>query len=431
MKKYVHKRLNERYFKEILPNGLTVYLFPKPKYTSTVGYLITKFGSCDTEFIPSSENNFCQVPNGVAHFLEHKLFESPDGIDAGDVFEQLGASYNAYTTYDRTIYYFSTTSSVQECIDNLLNLAQTPYFTDESTEKEKAIIAQEIAMYANKPGNVMFNQLASNLYFEHPCKFEIGGTPESITQINANILYKCYNTFYHPSNMALAIVGNINVDEIVSFIRTKEEKLTIPRNKGIVRKLYQEPSKVVAKETTSSFDIMMPKVGCAIKVDMTKATNIRHYKDINLIDCFLDYYFGESSSFYQKMLKEEVIDRSFSYGSDDSEDYFYLYFIGNTNKVEEFKKGMLEQIEIIKKSPFPIDEFNRRKKLILSANVSKYNVLEYIAETICNLYISQIELFEGSNIKEELSLDDINNLRDYFEKDMTTFHIMYPLKKGL
>lgn len=429
MKKYIHRRLNERYYKEILPNGLTLYLFPKPKYTSTIGYLTIKFGSCDIEFIPSLEDNFYQAPLGVAHFLEHKLFELSDGRDAGDIFEELGANYNAYTTFDRTVYYFSTTSSIIECIDNLLTFVQTPYFTDESVDKEKSIINQEIIMHANKPSNCLFNYLARNLYFEHPCQFEIGGTSESIKKIDSNVLYTCYNTFYHPSNMALAVVGDINVEEIHAFIKQKEENFNYSAPHNIIRKEYNEKNGIVHQDTSSYFDVMMPKIGCAIKIDNDNSSKYQHYKDINLIDCFLDYYFGESSEFNRKMTKEEVIDRSFSYGHDDGDGYFYVYFTGNTRKVETFKKAILEQFKIIRENPFPQEQFIRCKKLILSGNISKYNHLEYIAETICNLYLSKIELFEGSDIKEQLTIDDMNNLRLYFKEDMVTFHTIYPLNK--
>ncbi len=430
MKKYLHKRLNEKYYKEVLPNGLTVYFFPKPKYSSTVGYLITHFGSCDIEFVPSSCDKFYRAPLGVAHFIEHKLFELDGGTDASEVFEQLGASYNAYTTYNKTVYFFSTTSSVLECIDNLLNLVQIPYFTDESADKEKSIISQEITMYANKPGNIMFNYLTRNMYFEHPCQYEIGGTIDSIKEINAEVLYKCYRTFYHPSNMALAVVGNFDVKLISEYIAKKENELKIPFQKDIKRRIYHEKAMVSEKDTTSTFDIMMPKVGCAIKIDVSNTSSYKHYKDINLIDCFLDYYFSESSTFYKKMIKEEVIDRSFSYGCDDGDDYFYLYFIGNTNKVERFKQSLLEEFKYIRENSFPFEQFVRRKKLILSANISKYNSLEYIAETICNLFLSKIELFEGSDIKEQLSIDDMNSIRTYFKEEMVTFHTIYPLEKA-
>ncbi|MGM9899299.1 MAG: EF-P 5-aminopentanol modification-associated protein YfmH [Bacilli bacterium] len=429
MKKYYHKRLNERYYIEVLENGLTLYLFPKPKYTTTIGYFITKFGSCDIEFVPSDKQEFYKAPRGVAHFLEHKLFESSDDLDPCEVFEQLGATYNAFTSLDRTVYYFSTTSKVKECIDNLLNLVQHAHFTESSVNKEKSIIMQEIHMHANNSTNEVYNCLTRNMYFSHPCQYEIGGTNESVNAITADDLYTCYNTFYHPSNMALIIVGNIDIDEIHQFVVQKEAKLNIQPQKKIIRKEYHEECKIVNKDTSSNFNVVTPKVGCGIKIDMNNVNKIQHYKDINLINRFLDYYFDETSSFYKRMEQEEILDQSFTYGFDDGEDYFYLYFIANTNKVEAFKENLIKEFKAIREDTFPVEHFIRQKKLILHANISKYNNIEYIGTTLCNMFINKMELFEGSDIKENLNIEDMRHLSSYIKEDMVTFHTLYPINK--
>ena len=162
---------------------------------------------------------------------------------------------------------------------------------------------------------------------------------------------------------------------------------------------------------------------------MNNVNKIQHYKDINLINRFLDYYFDETSSFYKRMEQEEILDQSFTYGFDDGEDYFYLYFIANTNKVEAFKENLIKEFKAIREDTFPVEHFIRQKKLILHANISKYNNIEYIGTTLCNMFINKMELFEGSDIKENLNVEDMRHLSSYIKEDMVTFHTLYPINK--
>lgn len=430
MEKFTHERLQETYFKEILKNGLTVYLYPKRDFSTTCGYMITKFGSDDITFIPNGEKEYYTAPLGIAHFLEHKLFESSTGVDASTMFDSLCASCNAYTTNDRTVFYFSTTKNEYKCVETLIDLVQMPYFTDESVEKEKGIIIQEINMHKNRAGNHLYMNLLNNLYFNLPCKNDIGGTEKSVNAITKEDLYKTYNTFYQPSNIALVVVGNFELDKMIDVITQKEESLGDITPKKIERKIYDEPEKIVNEDTTSHFDVTIPKVGCAIKIDMHNFDKIRHFNDNMYIDYILDYYFDNSSDFVQRLKKKGIINGSLSYDVDYTNEYYLITLTADVNleNIDTFKNELNEELEKLRNTKFDELAFTRFKKSTIAYNIEKYNSLVYIAETICNLYMRDIELFEGSNLKEQLTYEECDERRQKFKKEMTTFHTVLPLK---
>jgi predicted Zn-dependent peptidase len=219
-------QLDETLYFETLDNGLKVYILPKQGFNKTFVTFTTKYGSVDNEFVPLGKNEFVRVPDGIAHFLEHKMFEKEDG----DVFQQFsrqGASANAFTSFNRTAYLFSSTDQVMKNLETLVDMVQTPYFTEQMVEKEKGIIGQEIMMYNDNPDWRLYYGVIENLYKNHPVKIDIAGTVESIAKITAEQLYECYRTFYHPSNMLLLAVGNVSPEEVISFLKKKpgEEKI--------------------------------------------------------------------------------------------------------------------------------------------------------------------------------------------------------------
>ena len=219
MKKLVYEDLKEELFYKKLKNGLDVYLMPKRGFNKTFATFTTKFGSVDNKLKVKDE--IIELPNGIAHFLEHKLFESEEG-DITEEFSKYGANVNAYTTYDRTSYLFSCTSNLKENLTLLLDFVQEPYFTDETVEKEKGIIAEEIQMYNDIPdAKIMFATMKS-LYKSHPLRNDIAGSIESINEITPEILYECYETYYHPSNMLLFVVGDFDILEIMNLIEENQ-----------------------------------------------------------------------------------------------------------------------------------------------------------------------------------------------------------------
>lgn len=223
MKTIEFKQLDETLYYEKLANGLDVYILPKKGFSKTFVTFTTKYGSVDRTFVPIGETESVTVPDGIAHFLEHKMFEKEDG-DVFQKFSEYGASANAFTSFTRTAYLFSSTDNIYKSTETLLNFVQEPYFTEATVNKEKGIIGQEITMYDDQPDWRLYFGTIENMYHHHPVKIDIAGTIESIDGITADHLYTCYNTFYHPSNMLLFVIGAVEPEEMMTFIRDNQGK---------------------------------------------------------------------------------------------------------------------------------------------------------------------------------------------------------------
>src|SRR3954453_11844038 len=241
MEKIEFNQIQEEIYHEKLENGLEVFILPKKGFNKTYATFTTKYGSIDNHFMPLEKSEFLKVPDGIAHFLEHKLFEKEDG----DVFQQFskqGASANAFTSFTRTAYLFSSTSNVELNLDTLMDFVQEPYFSEKTVEKEKGIIGQEITMYDDNPDWRLYFGLIQNLYQNHPVKIDIAGTIESISHINKDLLYECYNTFYHPSNMLLFIVGPVDPNQFMDQVRENQSKKVYKDMPEIKRNFEDEPA---------------------------------------------------------------------------------------------------------------------------------------------------------------------------------------------
>lgn len=250
MQQLYNERIDEKMLLQELDNGLKVYIMPKRGYTKQFAIFATHFGSNDSKFIAPGDTDVTEVPDGVAHFLEHKMFEEEEG-SIFEQFSKLGASANAYTNFTTTAYLFASTENFYENLKLLVKFVQNPYFTDENVEKEKGIIAQEIRMYQDDPNwKVYFNALEA-LYHVHPVRKDIAGTIESISQINKEILYKCYYTFYHPENMVLFAVGDIDIDKTLDIIK---ENMRQDKKQGKIKRIYpKEPLSVYKKRSCTRY----------------------------------------------------------------------------------------------------------------------------------------------------------------------------------
>lgn len=426
MKKISNELLKEDYYYLKLKSGLTAYLIHRPKFNRCYGLYMTLFGSCDQEFVPLKEKEFVKVPAGVAHYLEHKTFEQEDGTDASELFASLGGEVNAYTTYDKTVYMFTGTSNILEQTACLLDFVENPHFTISNIEKERGIIEQEVRMYLDKPGTVLYNQLLSNMYVKNYVKDDIGGTISSIKEIDINILYQCYNTFYSKPNMTFVLVGNFDLEKIVELLEERNQKEE--STEKIKRKYYLEDNVVCKSDTTSTFDITIPKVGCGVKFSVINENNRTIFKNMLCLDLLMDIYFDESSDFYHKMLDAGIIDNSFSYDTYYESTYAHVIFTVNTKKVKEFKEALYQQL--IKIKDLEIDEktFERYKRVELANSIARFNSIEYIANLIIDLNSMGLELFDSMDLKNNLTIDDLNNFKVKFVKEAITFHTLKPIK---
>ncbi|HEY0829308.1 MAG TPA: pitrilysin family protein, partial [Bacilli bacterium] len=305
MEALLNERVQETVYYEQLPNGLKVYILPKPGFSKVYATFTTKYGSIDNHFQVGDQEER-RVPDGIAHFLEHKMFEEPEG----DVFAQFasqGASANAFTSFDRTAYLFSSTGSILKNLKTLINFVQNPYFTDENVEKEKGIIGQEIQMYQDQAEWRSYFGLIEAMYQHHPVHIDIAGTIESISKITKDTLYDCYNTFYHPSNMCLFIVGGVETDLVMHMIQTNQANKTFAPQGEIKRFFQEEPFDVFEREKITILPVSLPKCMFGLKENGLGLEGELLLKRELTTKLIMDVMLGPSSPLFQMLYDENLI----------------------------------------------------------------------------------------------------------------------------
>ena len=425
MKVIKYPTLKETLYFEEMPNGLKVYLLPKVGFSKTYGLFSTRFGSVDTTFVPLHEQDMIKVPDGIAHFLEHKMFEMEDG-DASEAFAKLGASTNAFTSSSRTAYLFSTTSHEKECIELLLDFVQDIYLTDENVEKEKGIINQEIGMYDDDPDWRCYFGSIQNLYQHHPVKIDIAGTVETVASIDKATLEKCYHTFYHPSQMMLFVVGHINPDEIMKLIQDNQQQKHFSKENPIQRAVVNEPIDVAQKEAVLHMDVTMPKIIVSMKINTILTKPQERLKRELAMNLFLDIFFAKSSSLYDEWLNEELINDSFSAQFTQERDYCFLQIGGDTLYPERLKEKILYFIEHIHEYDIHQEDFLRLKKKTMGIMISLFNSPESIANMFSRYYFEGIMIFDLIDCLNALTMDDLMSLRDLFDEHYATSFTILP-----
>lgn len=425
MKVIKYPTLKETLYFEEMPNGLKVYLLPKVGFSKTYGLFSTRFGSVDTTFVPLHEQDMIKVPDGIAHFLEHKMFEMEDG-DASEAFAKLGASTNAFTSSSRTAYLFSTTSHEKECIELLLDFVQDIYLTDENVEKEKGIINQEIGMYDDDPDWRCYFGSIQNLYQHHPVKIDIAGTVETVASIDKATLEKCYHTFYHPSQMMLFVVGHINPDEIMKLIQDNQQQKHFSKENPIQRAVVNEPLDVAQKEAVLHMDVTMPKIIVSMKINTILTKPQERLKRELAMNLFLDIFFAKSSSLYDEWLNEELINDSFSAQFTQERDYCFLQIGGDTLYPEQLKEKILYFIEHIHEYDIRQEDFLRLKKKTMGIMISLFNSPESIANMFSRYYFEGIIIFDLIDCLNALTMDDLMSLRDLFDEHYATSFTILP-----
>ncbi|MGA9519684.1 MAG: pitrilysin family protein [Trichococcus sp.] len=429
MNKVHYEALNETVYTEVLDNGLQVVLIPKNKYSKTYGIFTTDFGSIDNQFVPINGDKEIKIPDGIAHFLEHKLFEGEDH-DAFEDFAKYGASANAFTSFTRTSYLFSATDNISENTNSLLDFVQDPHFTEEGTEKEKGIIAQEIRMYEDNPGWQLFYGLLRNLYPEHPLSVDIAGTVESIQAISPELLQTCYDTFYHPSNMNLLMIGNFVPEEMMETIRQNQAGKTFLPAKPIQRTLPPASIQDIIRYKEIEMDVQRPKVMLGVKgldADVT-GNQAEKYKIYGSL--LLELLFGRSSTHFIDLYDNGLIDDSFGYSFNLDRSFHFMAIESDTEEpklLEDKLKRILLDWET--DANLTNEKFDLLKKSMIGEQLQAFNSLEYIANHYSTLLFSGAELFEVVPLIEETSLEDIRRFAEGYlkEQNMSTYVI---LQKG-
>jgi predicted Zn-dependent peptidase len=405
-------KIKEKAYIEDLDNGLKVIIVPKKESTKKFVIWGTRFGSIDNKFILPETGEEVTVPDGVAHFLEHKMFEQPNGTNSLDTMMALGLDANAYTTNDHTAYLFecSEDENFYKGLDELMDYVQSPYYTNENVEKEKGIIGQEIMMYDDDPGFQLYLNTLKCLYSKCPIRIDIAGSIDSIAPINPDILYKCYNTFYNPSNMVLVVCGNFEPQNILEEIK---KRLKPSKNIGEIHRIYEEePKEINEKHMEKSMSVSMPIFMIGIKDKIVNPSErVRRHMAIEVI---LNLLIGKSSNLYKKLYEEQILLGEADSEYEFSNQYAHILISGQSNNPQLVQDMLITEIEKLKNNGFVVEDFERMKRKIYGEFVTEFNDVASISRMFLADTVKQINSFdyvdEYDNITMEYAKELLNEV---------------------
>jgi predicted Zn-dependent peptidase len=426
MEKIEFKQIQEELYHEKLDNGLDVFILPKKGFNKTYATFTTKYGSIDNHFVPLEKSEFIKVPDGIAHFLEHKLFEKENG----DVFQQFskqGASANAFTSFTRTAYLFSSTSNVEQNLETLVDFVQEPYFSEKTVEKEKGIIGQEITMYDDNPDWRLYFGLIQNMYQNHPVSIDIAGTVESISHITKDLLYECYGTFYHPSNMLLFVIGPVDATKIMNQIKDNQGKKKYNKVPEIKRQFEEEPLEVAKKKQVLQMNVQTSKCLVGIKAKHVNQTGEEMLKHELTISILFDLLFGKSSKNYDELYSKGLIDDTFSFDYTQEHGFGFAMIGGDTNEPDRLADVLKDMLLSAKQGDiFTPEGLERTKRKKIGTFLRAINSPEYIANQFTRYAFNEMNLFDVVPTVESISLDDVKVVIDDFiaEERMTVCQVV-------
>ncbi len=424
IKKQYIESLDETLYSAVHRTGLRIYVIPKKGFSKTYAIYGTKFGSVNNNFIPLGETEGVQVPDGVAHFLEHKLFEQPDGSNAFDEFSKYGANANAFTSFTNTCYLFSCTNHFEECFKHLLSYVQEPYFTKENIEKEQGIIGQEIRMYDDDgEWNVMFNMLRA-LYHNNPVRIDIAGTVESIAGINKDVLYNCYNTYYNPANMVVAVAGDVDPEKVFVIV----DSTVKDRDNGKVVSIYpDEPESVCQSYIEAKASVAKPLFNVGFKDNYLKTGDelVKREAEIKLI---LKIMFGKSSKFYKENYDSGLINDTFGDDVMTELSFSCASLGGECDNPELLREKILETVEYYKSNGFDESEFSRIKKSYFGSFIRTFNNVEAVGNLVCRNYLNDINIMAFPQIYSSITPDSLKAVLDeVFSEKTCVLSVVKPI----
>lgn len=406
-------------------SGLTIYISPKKGYSKKTAYFATHFGSVDNTFKSGSMKEFKTIPDGVAHFLEHKLFESEEG-DAFSKYAETGANANAYTSFTHTAYYFTCTNRFEENLKILVDLIQTPYFTDENVNKEQGIIGQEINMYLDNPSWRVYFNLLESMYHSCSVKKDIAGSVESISKITPELLYECYRNFYNASNMVLCICGDVNPIDTANYI---DELLTNITPKIQVELKESPEEKSVLKNTTKqNLSVSMPIFNIGFKDNDIHLTGDKFIKSNLIGKIVLDVLFGRSSKFYEEFYNKGLINESFDIEYNLEQQFAHSIIAGESDDPEAVYEEVLKTINYFSQNGIEKADFDRQIKIAKSAFISQFNNIERTARSILESHFNKFDLYNCLDVYDTVTTDDILNGIKKLNKDLSVLSVINPLE---
>lgn len=401
------------------PSGLDVLIMPMPGFTTTEALFAAKYGSVNNCFRTLETGDFIKVPDGIAHYLEHKLFEGEE-CGAFERYASTGASANAFTSFDVTAYTFSASSDYEEPLSILLDFVQHPYITDENVEKERGIIAQEIKMSQDSPSRALFFELLNSLYHHHPVRIDIAGTVESIQDITAELLMKCHETFYNLNNMVLSIAGNVD-DETV--LRICDEQLVPAENKQLESAVPEEPETVVCPRSVINREIGVPMFSLGFKCP--PLNGIELLRTSIAADLMLKVLFGNMSDWYRDVFEQGIINSTFGTEVFSSEQgYFMLIISGESKDPDAVFESISEKIRSLDFAGFDKELLSTLIKGGYGSEIMRYNIVSECAEAMCFCYTQGVSCFDNLKIMSELTPEEVFETAKLLDIDRSSFCIV-------
>ncbi len=414
--------VKEKLYIEKLENGLTVMIIPKKGVTKKYVMWATHYGSIDNKFIMPGEEKITDVPDGVAHFLEHKMFEQENGTNSLDTLTALGVNANAYTTNNYTTYLFESTDNFYLALDELMDYVQNPYFTDENVEKEKGIIAQEIKMYDDYPDWVVYMNALKNMYHNNPVKIDIAGSVESIYKIDKEILYKCYNTFYNPSNMVMCFCGDFDPEVLIPEVK---KRLVEKPRQGEIKRIYgEELEQIVQKRIEQTMEVSMPLFVIGIKDKIPEKDQDLVKKHI-AIEILLNIIIGKSSALYKELYENELLISEPYLDYEFTDTYAHIAITGSSKNPDKVLEKIEQEIDKLKKEGLNSKDFERIKNMLYGDSVKEFNSVSNIARMFVTDYYKGINSFDYLESYKQISIEYVTEiLKKVLLKEKTVISIV-------
>ncbi|EIW13436.1 zinc-dependent proteinase, M16 family [Lactiplantibacillus pentosus KCA1] len=409
MKVKKYDQFNESVYQAKLANGLTVTMLPKTGYHKTYATLTTNYGSIDNTFVPAGSTELQRFPDGIAHFLEHKMFEKADH-DAFQIFGQYGASANAFTSFTKTSYLFSATRHLKENLTTLLDFVQDPYFSTATVEKEKGIIGQEIEMYDDDPSWRLYFGMIGNLYPNHPLQYDIAGTTDSIAKITADDLYAAYRTFYHPENMTLFVVGNFDPDEVLALVKANQDAKDFTTFQPIERKIPETAADGhdIIPYRTIDMPVNRAKSIVGVKGLVPIESGAAALKYRAAVNVLLELLFGDTSADYLRLYDQGIIDDTFGYDFELQNGFNFVTFSGETDDPAQFDTAIIDVLENWRRAVADQDDaLALVKKEMIGRVVFMANSLEAVANRYDQRLFGTATIFDEPAVIDSLTLDDL------------------------
>ena len=422
MNKTYYPRLDETVCRRVLPNGLTVLVVPKPGFTRKIAYFVTNYGSVHTSF--TLDGQHYTTPAGVAHYLEHKMFDMPGGRDVTAEFAALGASPNAFTSYGLTAYYFSCTDNFPPALRLLLEFVSTPYFMEESVEKERGIIEQEILMYADSADSVVMEELNAGLYQHHPIRVPIAGTVDSIQRISFRTLHRCYRAFYHPSNMVLCVVGDVDAQEVAAIA---EEMLPKEKHSVAVPDFGSpEPETAVVPVSRREMDVAMTTFQLAFKCPPPPGGRESARQEL-VAELAAEMLFGQSSQLYQWLYEDGLIDASFGGGEEFTVGTAMLTCGGDSKDPEEVRNCILNEAKFLAENGLDPAAFQRIKRSFLGIRFKDLTSFDATCYRLLAYHLEGHDYCDFPSLFEEVTIDEVRQfIADNVRPEKCSLSIVYP-----